>query len=97
MTIRVGRDGLWVTRRDLDAWAEALGVGSDAEGVALLRRLIDRADTADAELFAVYEAVVNGPDDEPGRALGGAIDRTVTSTTELLNLMQGYQRHEKGR
>ncbi len=84
-------------RRDLDAWAVTLGVNNDDDAIAELRRLFARVDDAAEELRAVYVVVNGGPNDAAAGHLTGAFARSVQAASALLEVLQAFQRHERGR
>ena len=91
---------MWNTRRkDLDAWAELLGVDNDIEATNRLRiwhaRLLVLAEELNWFQNKLHTAGALGGDDAMV-ALHDAATGTLDAAEELWQLRRAFERHERG-
>ena len=86
-------------RKDLDAWADILGVTNDADAMATLRshhgRLLVIAGELNTFQNKYSKSGVLGGDDVLV-ALNDAATDTLTAADELWQLRRAFERHERG-
>ncbi|GAB3916441.1 hypothetical protein GCM10029976_078310 [Kribbella albertanoniae] len=86
-----------VTKRDLDAWADALDAGNDGEAIGQLRGVIARLVIAADAVATVEVALGNLRTQEPIAGLQRAGGHLEEAQTALVQLMRSFSLHERGR
>lgn len=87
---------LFATRRDLDGWARALGVGNDDDACARLRTLIAQAQVASDLFLEVARDLSEVKSQEPIATLQSASYRLDEVTETLSETERGFRVHARG-
>jgi hypothetical protein len=86
------------SRRDLDSWAVALGAKNDDDAIAALKALMRRADAACSEVRGLEQVFRDLPDgNDMSRFMNEARQWLGTASEALLDTIEAFQRHERGR
>lgn len=86
---------LLTRRRDLDAWAQALGAKTDDEALARLKRLSARVDVVLGELTEISSVMTDAPGDA-GTEFRSAYFKATAGSNQLADVVTAFQRHERG-
>ncbi|MPZ61145.1 MAG: hypothetical protein GEU93_07585 [Propionibacteriales bacterium] len=87
--------GLFTNRRDLDAWAHALGVDNDDDAIGVLHRLTDGLVDADDRLRGAQKTLAKAPNRDVLVQLSRALGRIDQLQTVLEEVARGFQIHER--
>jgi hypothetical protein len=86
-----------MTRRDLDAWARALGLDNDDDAAGQVRRLFGWVSSAAIDLNSAYLLLGGGSDRGLSEHVHVAFNRSTEATSELADVLLAFERHERGR
>lgn len=84
-------------RRELNEWAQALGVSNDMDAIGALRRLMNELDDARSVLQKTTVVLANVPDPDAQTGCVGAMTAMETASGHLLAVERRFARHERGR
>ncbi|RZU20050.1 hypothetical protein EV645_2271 [Kribbella rubisoli] len=86
---------LFATRRDLDVWADSLGVANDDEAVGVLQRLLGRLLDGQDRVRSAARAVSGAPSKDLHSELSKALGRIDLSVVAVEDALRGFQIHER--
>jgi hypothetical protein len=85
------------TRRDLDAWANALDVRNDDDAKGVLGRLLLRLSDTHSSLAESSRLVNRAPDGDVTASLSRAMGNVGEAMDELTTVLLSFAAHERGR
>lgn len=86
---------LFATRRDLDVWADSLGVGNDDEAVGALQRLLGRLLDGQDRVRSAARSLSGAPGNELHGELSKALGRIDLSVVAVEDALRGFRIHER--
>ena len=86
---------LFATRRDLDVWADSLGVGNDDEAVGVLQRLLGRLLDGQDRVRSAARSLSGAPGKELQTELSKALGRIDLSVIAVEDALRGFRIHER--
>jgi hypothetical protein len=86
---------LFATRRDLDVWADSLGVGNDDEAVGVLQRLLGRLLDGQDRVRSAARSLSSAPGKELQGELSKALGRIDLSVVAVEDALRGFRIHER--
>ena len=87
---------LFATRRDLDEWADALGVRNDEDASGELHKLMGRLLDGQDRVRAVARSLSKAPNDEVRQSLATALGRLDLAVFVVDEALRGFAVHERG-
>ena len=84
-------------RRELNEWAQALGVTNDVDAMGALRRLMNELDEARSVLQRTTPVLADVPDADAQLGAAGAMTAIENASAHLLQVERRFARHERGR
>ncbi|GAB3829709.1 hypothetical protein [Kribbella italica] len=87
---------LFATRRDLDAWANALGVANDADASGELHKLLGRLLDGQDRVRAAARSLSKAPNEDVRRSLATALGRLDLAVFVVDEALRGFAVHERG-
>lgn len=88
---------MWVwTRRDLDEWADALGVNNDDDAVAELHKILGRLLHGQDRVQKVARSLSKAPNDDVRRLMATAVGRIDLAVLAVSDALRGFTIHERG-
>ena len=88
--------GLFATRRDLDGWADALGVRNDEDASGELHKLMGRLLDAQDRVRTVARSLSRAPKDDVRGSLATALGRLDLAVVAVDQALRGFAVHERG-
>ena len=86
---------LFASRRDLDVWADALGVANDDEAVGVLQRLLGRLLDGQDRVRSAARALSGAPGKDLQTELSKALGRIDLSVIAVEDALRGFRIHER--
>ncbi|WP_405063844.1 hypothetical protein OG474_19950 [Kribbella sp. NBC_01505] len=88
--------GLFATRRDLDAWAVALGVSNDSDASGELHKLMGRLLDGQDRIRTAARSLSKAPNEDVRRSLATALGRLDLAVFAVGEALRGFAVHERG-
>jgi hypothetical protein len=88
--------GLFATRRDLDAWAVALGVSNDDDASGELHKLMGRLLDGQDRIRTTARSLSKAPNEDVRRSLATALGRLDLAVFAVGEALRDFAVHERG-
>ncbi len=88
--------GLFASRRDLDAWAVAMGVSNDFDASGELHKLMGRLLDGQDRIRTAARSLSKAPNEDVRRSLATALGRLDLAVLVVDEALRGFAVHERG-
>lgn len=88
--------GLFATRRDLDAWAVAVGATNDFDAAGELHKLLGRLMDGQDRIRTAARSLSKAPNEDVRRSLATALGRLDLAVMAVDEALRGFAIHERG-
>ncbi len=88
--------GLFATRRDLDAWAVAVGASNDFDAAGELHKLLGRLLDGQDRIRTTARSLSKAPNEDVRRSLATALGRLDLAVMAVDEALRGFAIHERG-
>lgn len=88
--------GLFATRRDLDAWAVAVGATNDFDAAGELHKLLGRLMDGQDRIRTTARSLSKAPSEDVRRSLATALGRLDLAVMAVDEALRGFVIHERG-